>query len=96
MSIKGLKYLLLLPLMWISVGVMAQETKADSLQRKNSEYLSELRTKMNDTKATAKEANEVATESRRAYRSEQKAQKARKNADRQAKRARKALVASKN
>lgn len=87
---------MLLPLMCISVGLMAQETRADSLQRTNSEYLSDLRSKMINTEAIAKDANNAAIESRKAYHSEQKAQKARKKADKQAKKARKARVESDN
>lgn len=89
---RRLKYLLLVPIMCISAGVMAQETKADSLQRTNSEYLADLRSKMITTEAIAKEANAAATESKRAYRSEQKAQNARKKADKHARKARKARV----
>ena len=113
-----LKYLLLLPLMYLPFGnqVMAQDVtemnrikreKADSVirqQRKDSDHMSDLKTKRMETRRKAKEAQKIerdantsAKESRIAYKSEKRAQKARIKADKQANKAKKAKdVSDKN
>lgn len=107
MKIRALQYALLLSIMYIPIGLMAQEAKTDSLlevkEKNNSAYLSDLKSKKTDTKAKAKEAQRVernatnaAVDSRKAYRSERKAQKSRQDADRQAKRAKKSRIKSDN
>ena len=80
--------------------------KADSAihqQRKDSDHLSDLKTKRTETRRKAKEAQSVerdantsAKESRIAYKSERRAQKARIKADKQAKKAKNAKDVSDN
>lgn len=102
MKRRPLKYILLLPFLYMSIGAIAQDTRSDILsksdslmkveKRENSEKLADLKAKKDDTQAKAREAQRIERDASKAAKWAKKAYRAELKAQKARKNADKQVI----